>query len=132
MSTEQEISGVEREAQATAWRNFKSPLAHKPDYVFDRGWREAKEYFTDPAYCVSCGGPCRDESPDPLEQAEVLEVACAEQRQRADMAEERESDIRKEIEDASSDASLCDNAEKLEALTLGLLKLASGGQYRES
>jgi hypothetical protein len=60
------------------------------------------------------------------------EVACAEQRQRADMAEEREADIRKEIEDASSDASFCDNAEKLEALTLGLLKLSSGGKYRES
>lgn len=86
-----ELSEAEREAMEHArYDHFPRPrprtvAADTIDVArwdaFDDGWRAARDYYTDPAYCASCascGGPCRDESPDPLEQALQRERALRE------------------------------------------------------
>ena len=84
MSTEQEISGAEREAREAAWDKYVPEdlvNALSEDGLvegFDIGWRAARDYY---------------EKRHVEQQAKVLEVEF-EQRQRADMAEEREKKLR--------------------------------------
>lgn len=72
-----ELSQAERTARKTARDTDAHWAGRGCEEEFEKGWLAARDYYTDPSYCISCGGPCRDESPDPLEQSEERERALA-------------------------------------------------------
>lgn len=71
MTKPREKKQPERDAENAAWDIYwPESLTDGPAAAFGAGWNAAYDYCTDPSYCVSCDGPCRDESPDPSEQIE--------------------------------------------------------------
>jgi hypothetical protein len=99
LSTEQEISGAEREAMEKAWLRASSQEWDESDdeaHSFRVGWDASREFSL--AYAEGQRMEYDDMSRR-LSIALESEVACAGQRQRADMAEEREKKLRKRVED---------------------------------
>lgn len=133
MSTEQETSGVDRTALDKAFNVWHDEDNSWPP-PFRAGWLASRDYYKAQfleqngklgaaAAAIQCE---RDEAETRIKDlthrldiALEHKVACAEQRQRADMAEERERGLREKI--ARAAAALVYLAPALDALGVALL-----------